>query len=291
MTARVSFGEQLRRFGIALLWIVLFVAVGGVASLALVFGSVRLLGLTEQSRWALPVNFGGLAAGFFLATWLVGVRLAKHSWDAVGWHTEGGLLGRIARGVGLGVLMAALAIGLAFIGSRAVVRVSPDWSRYLALAGPLALGLLAAALFEELLFRGFPLRRLADAIGPWAALALLAAGFGVAHVVNPGAGLFSTVNIALAAVWLSFAFFSYGGMGLAWGLHFGWKAGLALLFDAPVSGLAFQVPAVDYRPGHHAWVDGGAFGPEGGMVGTLVLVAGTLAVIGSRWRQPKDWLV
>jgi hypothetical protein len=37
-------------------------------------------------------------------------------------------------------------------------------------------------------------------------------------------------------------------------------------------------------------VDGGAFGPEGGIVTTIVLIAGTLAVIGSRVRQPRTWL-
>ena len=89
---------------------------------------------------------------------------------------------------------------------------------------------------------------------------------------------------------LAVAFFSYGGMGYAWGLHFGWNAGLALLFDAPVSGYRFQVPAVEYSPGRHAWVDGGAFGPEGGIVATIVLTAGTLAVIGSRFTQPRTWL-
>jgi len=64
------------------------------------------------------------------------------------------------------------------------------------------------------------------------------------------------------------------------------------VFDAPVSGESFYVPAVQYAPGVHAWVDGGPFGPEGGLVGTLVFVAGALVVIGARARQtpPKEWL-
>jgi len=47
---------------------------------------------------------------------------------------------------------------------------------------------------------------------------------------------------------------------------------LSLGFDAPVSGFAFDVPGVDYFPGAHAWVDGGRFGPEGGVIGTLVII-------------------
>jgi len=57
-----------------------------------------------------------------------------------------------------------------------------------------------------------------------------------------------------------------------------------------VSGYLFRVPAVEYTPGTHAWVDGGTFGPEGGIVGTIVLIAGILAVIGKRVKQPRTWL-
>lgn len=286
--ARVAFRERAKRVALALAWIVAFAAVGiGVSVVLNLVNPVN-----ARSPWWLFANASGQVIAFLAATWLVGWRLNKRTWDQMGWHTGGGegLGGRVARGVVLGVVMAAIAIGLSFIGSRAQVRLTGDWLRWLALAAPLTLGLLAAALTEELVFRGYPLRRLADAVGPWAAMVLLALPFGIAHLTNPHAGFFGVVNVVLAGVWLSFAFFSAGGMGYAWGLHFGWNAGLALLFDAPVSGYSFRVPAVEYAPGTRAWVDGGAFGPEGGLVATVVLIAGTLAVIGSRFTQPRTWL-
>jgi membrane protease YdiL (CAAX protease family) len=289
--ARVSLRElvtRAKRLGIALAWIVAFAVVAIGASVVLnTFNPV-----TATSPWWLAANSGGQAIAFLTATWLVGSRLNKHSWDQMGWHTGGGegLRGRIARGVARGALMAALAIGLSFIASGARVQLTGDWGRWLALAPPLAVGLVLAALTEELGFRGYPLRRLAEAVGPWAAMIVLVVPFGLLHLKNPHATFFSTVNVMLAGVWLSFAFFSHGGMGYAWGLHFGWNAGLALAFDAPVSGYEFHVPAVEYTPGHRAWVDGGAFGPEGGIVATIVLIAGTLALIGSRFTQPRTWL-
>jgi len=286
MTARVAFVGRAKQLAIAVLWIVLF------AGVALAVG-VLLHGLTAGlggPGWWLARDGAVQVAAVFAATWLVGRRWSKHSWDQLGWHTDGGLTRRVVRGLGLGGLMAALAVGLAFVAGRATVHLTHDWGRWPAAAVPLATGILLAALSEELLFRGFPLRRLADAIGPWTAMILLAAVFGLAHLKNPDATAFSTINIALAGVWLSIAFFSHGGMGLAWGLHTGWNAGLALVFDAPVSGYPFSVPAVEYVPGRHPWVDGGAFGPEGGAVTTVVLVAGTLAVLGARFRRPKEWL-
>lgn len=286
MTARVSFAGQTKRLGIALGWILIYAVIGVVITICL----SELVPGWGGREWFLLRNGAYELIGFATATVVVGRLIDKHSWEQLGWRTDGRLGRRLARGIGLGALMAALAIALAVALDAASLRLTHDWSRWPAIAVPLVIGLLCAALAEELMFRGYPLRRLADAVGPAPAMAVLAALFGLAHAKNPSATVFSTVNVAFAAVWLSFAFFSTGGMALAWGLHFGWNAGLALLFDAPVSGLTFAVPGVDYAPGRHAWVDGGAFGPEGGVVTTVVMIAGTLAIIGTRWKQPRAWL-
>lgn len=284
--ARVSF-EDVKRVGIALAWILLFAVIG----FAITIGLAELLPAWGGQRWFVLRTGLFEVIGFIVATVVVGQLLNKYSWDRMGWHTQpGGLLPRLTRGVGLGALMAALAIGLAFVFDHATVHITGDWQIWPRVVLPLGLGLLLAALGEELMFRGYPLRRLADAVGPLPAMLILAALFGIAHMKNPNATFFSTINVALAAVWLSFAFFSAGGMALAWGLHFGWNTGLSILFDAPVSGYMFNVPAVEYTPGNHAWVDGGVFGPEGGIVTTIVLIAGTLAVIGARVKQPRTWL-
>ena len=279
MTARVAYGERARRTLIALAWVALYLAVGFLVWWVL----NRINPVSIRSPWRNASIWLSGCAAFGLATWLVGVRLGREPWDHWGWPlAHPGIARPWMRGLGLGVLMAALTVGLAFVAGRARVWVTGEWSAYAAVAAPFALLLLVAALFEELVFRGYPLRRLADAVGPWAATAVFATGFALAHLGNPAAGVFGIANVALAGVWLSFAFFSPAGMPFAWGLHFGWNAGLALLFDAPVSGHRFFLPAVEYAPGRHAWVDGGAFGPEGGIVATIVLIAGTLAVLGGR---------
>jgi membrane protease YdiL (CAAX protease family) len=273
--ARVSFAD-VKRVGIALAWILLYAAIG----LGITIGIAELVPGWGGQTWFVFRNGAYEVIGFLVATIVVGRLLNKYSWDRMGWHTKpGGLVPWLLRGVGLGALMAMLAIGLAFVIDRATVRFTGDWSAWPRVVLPLALGLVLAALGEELMFRGYPLRRLAEAIGALPAMLILAVLFGIAHARNPNATFFSTVNVALAAIWLSFAFFSAGGMALAWGLHFGWNAGLAILFDAPVSGFAFHVPVVEYTPGRHAWVDGGAFGPEGGIVATVALLAGTFYLL------------
>jgi hypothetical protein len=88
------------------------------------------------------------------------------------------------------------------------------------------------------------------------------------------------VNIAVAGIFLSLAFYSPGGMWTAVGAHLGWNATLAAL-AAPVSGLPFDIPYIDYRSGGPGWLTGGAFGPEGGLLATVALTA-TAALV-ARW--------
>ena len=276
-----------KQIGIAVLWILLYAAIG--------------IALTIGISWAVP-GWGGRewfvarsgayeVIGFGVATYVVGRLLNQMSWERMGWRGRGrGVTLRLGRGILGGAIMAAAAIVLALLVGGSRLARTADASRWASVALPLAIGLVLAALGEELMTRGYPLRRLADATGPAAATAVLALIFGLLHVRNPSATLLSTVNVALAGVWLSFAYFSAGGMALAWGLHFGWNAGLSLAFDAPVSGYSFLIPGVEYTPGARAWIAGGAFGPEGGIVTTLVLVAGTAAILGKRARAPRSWL-
>ena len=291
--------RALRPLGIALAWIVLYVVVGAAVAFVLTKGytlmarhSVLVLA-DVTSPWFLPVFATLLLIGFGAATWLIGVRLGRYSWAELGWPAAGGpesgALPALVRGFAIGTLVAALAIALNVVLGGTRVQVVPHWSAYVGAAAPLVLGLLGAALFEELVFRGFPLRRLADALGAWPATLLLAAAFGLMHIPNDHASGFGIVNVALAGVWLSIAFFSPGGIALGWGLHFGWNLGLALL-GAPVSGMRFGPPQAVYQPGPHAWFDGGAFGPEGGLVGTIAIATGAAAILGSRVRRPSLWV-
>jgi CAAX protease family protein len=269
--ARVSF-LPVKRVGIALGWLVLFLAIGG----SITYG-ISTVVPGWGADWSVVQSGAYEVIGFGLATWVVGRWLTRFSWSDLGWRLPA--LAPWLRGVAMGAVMAATAVGLAILLDRASVHVTSDWSAWPRIGPPLIIGLVFAALGEELAFRGFPLRRLSNAFGIAPAMLLLAILFGILHAWNPSATVFSTINVALAAIWLSFAFFSSGGMPLAWGAHFGWNAGLAILFDAPVSGYTFHVPAVEYTPGAHGWVDGGAFGPEGGIVATIALIGGTLFLL------------
>lgn len=202
-----------------------------------------------------------------------GWTLAVAGWPqlrpGVAWFGRGLLLG-------IGMAVGAVSIGV-MLGGGGVFWTGPPggyvWSA-LAVSG----GLLLAALAEELLFRGYPLQKLARAIGPIRASVLLALGFSALHLGNPEVTGLGLINIALASLVLSAVFFTPGSLAAAWGLHLGWNSGLMLL-DAPVSGISFDLPGLDYQAGSLTFLTGGSFGPEGGLSASLVMIAALVLII------------
>jgi len=284
--ARVSFVERLKQLGLAILSIVLFLVIG----IALSGGLLLALGPKVQSArldagetWRTTLQQVAIVGSFLAATWVVGVLVHKRPWRDWGWRPAPGTARSFARGALVGAVMATGAVALALVGG-AKLRIEESLGTYVLAAIPLGLTLFGAALAEELTFRGLPIRRQADALGPTNATVVLALAFGLAHLKNPSATLLGAVNIMLAGAWLSIAFFT-SGMGLAWGLHFGWNAMLALGFDAPVSGFMMHVPGPEYTVGRYSWFDGGVFGPEGGLVATIALIGGAAYLLRDRWRR------
>lgn len=261
-----------RELGLAVLVLLAFYA--GYAVVAALLAEL-VERLTGRSEWE-SVGRGLLAASVpaLLAVVIIYLGLARRA----GWTRDRLRIppgARSARGLALGLVwgvgLAALALGLAMLGgARLTLTSGPE--AYLAVAAPVGLGLACAAVLEELLFRGFPLVRLADAAGPVAASVALTLLFVAAHWLNPAVSGLGFVNIGLASLLLSAVFFSPGGLPAAVGLHLGWNAGLVLMADAPVSGLQLRLPAVEYAPGPLEWWTGGSFGPEGGLAAGLVFL-------------------
>jgi uncharacterized protein len=219
-----------------------------------------------------------------LFTWLIGVRVLKLSLGDLRWREP-----HRGSGFGLGLIVGALAAGTGL--TFAALVGGAEWSRdtgsaadYAGTVATTLLVLAPAALAEEALFRGVPVVVLARAFGRGTAIVLVAVAFALVHLANPNVTGLAIGNIALAGVFLGLAFYAPGGIWTAWGAHLGWNGMLAAL-DAPVSGVPFRVPFIDYDPGAPAWLTGGAFGPEGGLASTLAL---TIAVLVARRWAGKD---
>ena len=262
--------------GRALGWSLAFLG-GGVALtlplLVLIAQSPRLAS-PGGALWLAALQSLVLLIVFGVMTWLVGGRILRLGADDFGVRPAGRGFGRFSWAFGIGALLAALAMGIAVIAGRATWHrdggALSSW-----LLSVLATGavLLPAALAEELMFRGVPMIALSRAFGRAPAIVGLSLLFGLVHLSNPGVTGLAVANIAIAGVFLGLAFFTPGGLWTATGAHLGWNLSLAAL-AAPVSGLPLPMPWLDYFAEGPSWLTGGSFGPEGGVIGALCLLAG-----------------
>ena len=152
---------------------------------------------------------------------------------------------------------------------------------------------LLSSSFEELTFRGYALQRAAVSFGPVAAALVSSALFGWAHLANPQATLLSSLNTALAGLLLAAARLRSRALWMPIGLHFAWNLFLGPVLEFPVSGYSFGAAGVIASPSRMAWLSGGAYGPEGGLVLTLVVAVAILLLIrfplpSSSLRPPSD---
>jgi len=215
---------------------------------------------------------------FGLATWVFGLRVARLSAEQLRWVPGGGRGFLVSLPLGIAPAAVAMAMAVPLAGAA----WTPDGGTFADWLGTFAVTtalLLPAAFVEELIFRGVPQVVLGEAFGRGTAIVLLSAVFAIAHGLNPGITPLAVGNIALAGVLLGVSFYLPGGIWAATGVHLGWNATLAAL-AAPVSGLPFAMPWLDYRAGGPAWLSGGGFGPEGGLLGTAVLAVAVLVA----WR-------
>lgn len=163
---------------------------------------------------------------------------------------------------------------LAMSGAVEVTKAAPAGS---GLAKSLVLGAILYVLvgaFEEIQMRGYPLQALLRDHRPVVAITIVSAVFAALHIPNSNFSGLAGANTFLAGVWLGLAYTRTGRLWLPIGIHTGWNFAMGSLFGFAVSGnrqLTFS-PLVS-TPHDPVWLSGGDYGPEGGVVATIVLAA------------------
>lgn len=226
--------------------------------------------------------------GIALALRLVDQR----HWSELGlafesWHPR-----LLVRGLLLGALALVVTVALLWLsGTLAITPVAAlegatqsDTVAWFATAARLTALLAPAALWEELLFRGYLWTVTADAAGIKVARITTACAFGLVHVLNPGATLLSTVLVVIAGLALGAVREATNSLAAAWLAHLAWNWTMAVVVHMPVSGVAFDTPAYRAVVTGPSWWTGGSWGPEGGVAALLVLGGGVW------WRyRPRDF--
>lgn len=143
-----------------------------------------------------------------------------------------------------------------------------------------AAGFLGAALFEEVVFRGYLYSTLRERF-PWVhAAGISSVLFTLLHGGNPGVGTVALVNTFLLGLGLAMAREATGGLWWSTLFHAGWNFLLGCVLSLPLSGIrlgGFREVTVEGP----TTLSGGSYGPEASWLLGLLLL---LTVVGGAWR-------
>jgi len=130
--------------------------------------------------------------------------------------------------------------------------------------------LLFGVIGEEMLFRGYAFQVILGLAGPFATILPFGILFAVAHSSNQNASLLGLVNTFAWGVVLGYAFLRSGDLWLPIGLHFGWNITLPL-FGVNLSGFTMGLAGYSMRWKAGELWSGGEYGPEAGLLTTVVV--------------------
>lgn len=136
----------------------------------------------------------------------------------------------------------------------------------------------AGTLAIEVAFRGYPLQRLTEAMGPAMGTLFMAAVYAVwwtRQAPTTAAMLMTTFLLGWA---LAVAALRTRAVWVSWGLHFAWAAALGILFGLPVVGPLSYSPVIVTNSRGPGWLTGNGQGPESSLFGVLAAAALVVAV-------------
>lgn len=268
--------------------IVLFYVIGTLITMFLcvpLFLIQKALGM-EMQEGSLPSLFlerllmlvGYLSAAVLVLRWrnlplsLLGMSLKGRGKD-------------LLAGLGVAVLLYAVGFGTSLLMGTVEI-ASVQWIPR-DLLGTLLFFLLVAVT-EEVMLRGFVLGRMLSAgMNRFVALFLSSALFSAMHLFNPNFALLPFVNILLAGCLLGASFLYTRNLCFPVVLHWFWNWLQGPVLGYEVSGMDSGETLLTLRLTGSDLLTGGSFGFEGSLLCTVLLVVGTLAIVGYYERRGR----
>lgn len=133
------------------------------------------------------------------------------------------------------------------------------------------------AINEELFLRGYCMTVLKQTRSIPVMVILSSVIFSLMHSMNPNINLIGFINIFLVGVLFAYMFLKRGNLWMPIGYHITWNYFQGNIFGFQVSGLGLN-GMYQLHLTTENFVNGGRFGPEGGLITTIVLLLGFIAI-------------
>lgn len=184
-------------------------------------------------------------------------------------------------------ILKGLLVGLSMFGTVVLFGTLCGAFRYQGISQNLSPSLLIAFFFgfllqgmsEEVLCRGYFMISAARKNSLPAAVLINSLIFALLHLGNPGLSPLAAVNLFLFGFFASILTLRTGNIWCVSAVHAIWNFAQGNLFGLSVSGTGNGPSLFVFEQTGNALLDGGVFGPEGGLFVTIVLAAATAIVL------------
>ncbi len=109
------------------------------------------------------------------------------------------------------------------------------------------------------------------------------------HFLNPNISYIAALNIALVGIVFGIMTYKSGNLWMAIGYHITWNYFQGNIFNSEVSGSAYGRGLIKSIRVEDNLLNGGAFGIEGGLICTLLLII-TIIYFGFFYKKEKSYL-
>ncbi|MEL5894400.1 type II CAAX endopeptidase family protein [Bacteroides sp. GD17] len=270
-----------KRLWLTALDVILFIVLWGAFAFFITMPfSLLFKGLSEVSSTNVPLLILQetlLLVAAFLAAWILLSRRGRPL-TSLGLSLHEGRWKDLFSGALFAVLLYAVGFGLSLLlGAVEVAGASFQPSSLLmALTYFFLVGVT-----EELVLRGFVLGRMLDGgVNKFWALFLSSAIFSLLHIFNPNFAFVPFLNILLAGLLLGASYIYTRNLCFPIALHWFWNWLQGPILGYEVSGNRFTDSLIALRLPEANLINGGAFGFEGSILCTVLMIVGTALIIG-----------
>lgn len=245
-----------------------------------------------DSFWG-QLLMAGSGTAVAISVWIAGRFIDRRKFRSFGFSLSRSWWTDLAFGLGLGTLLMAVIFLVEWtVGWIEIQGIQLNLVNGQSLLTTVLIPLLlfiVIGFYEELFNRGYLIKNISESLtgsifspryAVLTAFMINAVVFALLHLSNPNSSIRTALNISLAGLFLGSAYLFTGELAIPIGLHISWNFFQGVVFGFPVSGAAFSSLSLFKitQLGPDLWT-GGQFGPEGGLLGTLVMLLGTGLII------------
>lgn len=190
-------------------------------------------------------------------------------------------------GLFLGIIIFGLVVGFGYL-VQAFKYVGFNYETTIISAILAIGGFFIQGFFEEFFFKSYTLNVLSKHMKLIPAVLISSILFACCHIFNTGIAFMPMINLFLFGIFTSCVVLLTDNIWLAAALHSGWNIAQGTIFGFNVSGGETNTSLLFFKGIRTEIINGGEFGPEGGLIVTCILLVATIVTMWLMIRKTEE---